>query len=64
MTTEKPLIEKIINIPNEDEHNFYYFLPKDVAHAVERLKDEVLEEETWKEFHIISKIDEIFGDLK
>ena len=65
MTKEKPLSEKIKYYPNmEPPESFTFFWSDDVAHAVKRLKEEVLEEETWKEFHIISKINEIFGDLK
>ena len=63
MTTEKPLIEKIINIPNEDEHNFYYFLPKDVAHDIGRLKAVFKDGMLFEGGSIKKIIDEIIGEL-
>jgi len=60
---EKPLIEKVENINISigfGEHIKEMFFRKDVAHAVDRLKEELRHGLTgWKD-----KIDEIFGDLK
>ena len=61
ITKEKPLKEKIKFYPNmEPPESFTFFWSDDVAHAVDRLKEELRHGLTgWKD-----KINEIFGDLK
>jgi len=62
----KPLSEKQVCMPDKDEdyHGYNALMTKDVAEAVEKLKEEI--KETWFPTRKlqIERIDKIFGKFK